>query len=159
MQWLQSGRLLTSFGFGLLAMLAGCSHSGARSDMGLIEGKVSFQNKLLPGGTIHFFQEQEKVGSFMIRGDGSYAAEVPLGPAKVAVETVSVKYQDREVILKVMKEHGFDVDPKQRKPESPAFTGLKQAYVEIPEHYSDPEKSGLEHKVVHGRQTRDFDLK
>lgn len=142
-----------------LMILAGCSSSATRADMGLVEGKISFQNKPLPGGTIHFFQAQEKVGSFMIRGDGAYSAEIPLGPAKVAIETLSVKYQGREAILQVMKESGFDVDPEHRQPNSPGFSGAKMTYVEIPEHYSDPEISGLRHKVVPGQQTCDFDLK
>lgn len=142
----------------LLLVLEGCS-SSARNDMGVVEGKVLFQNKPLPGGTIHFFQGQEKVGSFMIRGDGTYSAEVPVGPSTVAVENVSVKYQDREAILKVMKESGYEVDPNHRKPDSPAFAGAKLTYVEIPERFSDPEKSGLEHTVVRGRQIFDFELK
>jgi len=127
--------------------------------MGVVEGRVLFQSMPLPGGTIHFFQGQEKVGSFMIRGDGTYAAEVPLGPVTVAVENVSVKYQDRDAILKVMKESGFDVDPKQRRPESPANIAAKMSYVEIPERFRHHEKSGLEHVVMRGRQVRDFDLK
>src|SRR5262245_52255536 len=85
--------------FGSLMLVAGCS-SSARSDMGMVQGKITFQSKPLSGGSIHFFLDQEKVGSSMIRGDGSYAAEIPLGPVKVAIETLSVKYQDREVILK-----------------------------------------------------------
>jgi hypothetical protein len=99
------------------------------------------------------------VGSVMIRGDGTYAAEIPVGTIQVAVETVSVKYQDREEVLKVFKENGFDVDPAKRKIDSPAFAAPKMTYVEIPERFQDPAQSGLECTVAQGKQVRDFDLK
>ena len=145
-------------GLGLLLILAGCSAQAGREGFGMVSGKITFNNKPLTGGTIHFFQDQEKVGSFIIRGDGTYAAEIPIGPVQVAIETLSVKYEDRETVLKVFKENGFDVPEKQRKPDSPAFNPAT-TYVEIPERFSDPDKSGLEHTVVRGQQTRDFDLK
>jgi hypothetical protein len=142
-----------------LLILAGCSTQTGRDGYGMISGKITFQHKPLTGGSIHFFQDQERVGSFMIRGDGTYAAEIPVGRVTVAVETTSVKYQDREEVLKEMKEKGFDVPQDHRKPKSPAFTAAKTAYVDIPERYGDPEKSGLEHNVVPGQHIRDFDLK
>src|SRR5262249_35772834 len=148
--------------FSALLVFSGCSRQNYRDGFGQIQGTVTFKNQPLSGGTIHFFLDQEKVGSFMIRGDGTYAAEIPLGTVKAAIETVAVKYQDpagREAVLKIMKENGFGVDPDQRKPNSPAFTEGNVKYVDIPEHYGDPEKSGLECKVVRGRQTCNFDLK
>jgi hypothetical protein len=150
-------KLFLSAGIVSLLVLAGCSAQAGREGHAWIKGKITFQNKPLSGGSIHFFQDQEKVGSTMIRPDGSYTAEIPLGQVKVAIETVSVKYQDREAILKIMKENGYDVD--QRKPNSPAFTAPKGTYVDIPERFSDPEKSGLEYTVVRGQQTWDFELK
>lgn len=141
---------------GSLLILAGCSGENYREGFGMIQGTITLDNKSLGGGSIHFFQDQEKVASFMIRPDGTYSAEVPIGQIKVAIETLSVKYHDREAVLKVMKENGFDVDV--RKPDSPAFTGGKVTYVEIPERYSDPEKSGLACNVTRGRQTCNFDL-
>jgi hypothetical protein len=159
MKWSQPVRWLLPVGFGSLLILAGCSDRATRSGFAQVQGKITFQNKPLTGGSIHFFQDQKKVGSFMIRGDGAYSAEVPLGPVKVAIETVSAKYQDRQAVLKVMKENGFDVAPEQREPKSPALTALKMTYVEIPDRFGDPEQSGLEHTVVSGQQTCDFDLK
>jgi hypothetical protein len=159
MKWSQPAPWLLSVGFGSLLILAGCSDQATREGFAQVQGKITFLGKPLTGGSIHFFQDQKKVGSFMIRGDGAYAAEVPLGPLKVAIETVSVKYQDRQALLKVMKEQGYEVDPDQRDPKSPALTALKTAYVEIPDRFGDPEKSGLEYTVVRGQQTCDFDLK
>jgi hypothetical protein len=149
--------VLFPVGIGLL--LAGCSNQAIRDGFGLVEGKITYQNKPLGGGTIHFFQDQEPVGSTMIRGDGKYAAEIPLGQIRVAIETTSVKYHDRQAVLNLMKENGFDVPPEQRKPNSPAFTALPTTFVEIPERFGDPEQSGLEFTVERGRQTRDIDLK
>ena len=149
-------------GIGSFLILASCSGQGIRDGFGLVEGKITYQNNPVTGGSIHFFQGQEKVGSCMIRGDGTYSAEIPLGPVKAAIETVSVKYKDQEgrkAVLQVMKENGFDVDADQREPKSPAYTAAKGTYVDIPERYGDPENSGLEHKVVRGRQTCDFNLK
>ena len=148
--------------FGALLILPACSRSNYRDGFGQVQGTITVNSQPLSGGTIHFFLDQEKVGSFMIRGDGTYAAEIPLGTVKVAIETVTVKYQDRagrEAVLKIMKENGFDVDPDQRNPKSPAFTGGDVKHVDIPEQYRDPEKSGLECKVARGRQTCNFDLK
>ena len=148
--------------FGALLIFSACSRPSYRDGFGQVQGTITFKNQPLSGGTIHFFLDQEKVGSFMIRGDGTYAAEIPLGTVKAAIETVSVKYQDRagrEAVLKMMKEQGFDVDPDQRNPKSPAFTGGNAKYVDIPERYGDPEKSDLECKVVRGKQTCNFDLK
>ena len=152
-----TSRLLLPVGIGLL--LAGCSNQAIRDGFGLVEGKITYENKPLGGGTIHFFQDQARVGSAMIRGDGSYAAEIPLGQIRVAIETTSVKYHDRQAVLNVMKEQGFDVPPDQRKPNSPAFTAVPTTFVEIPERFADPDQSGLECTVERGRQTRNFDLK
>jgi len=152
-------RLSLFMSFGLLVVLTGCSAQAGRDGFGIVEGKITYQNKPLSGGSIHFFKDQERVGSFMIRPDGSYAAEIPLGQIKVAIETVSVKYQDRQAVKDIMKEHGYNMDANQNKPDSPALTASNGVYVDIPERYRDSEQSGLECKVERGRQTCDFDLK
>lgn len=140
-----------------ILILAGCSAQG-RDGHGTVQGSITFQNKPLSGGSIHFFLDQERVGSFMIRPDGAYSAEVPVGRVKVAIETVSAKYQDRGANIKIMKEHGYDMSGNQ-KFDNPAFKAGKMIYVDIPERFSDPEKSGLECEVTPGNQTRNFDLK
>ena len=149
---------LLPLGFGLL-ILAGCSRQNSREGFGIVEGKITFQGKPLTGGSIHFFQDQERVGSFTIRPDGSYSAEIPVGQVKAAIETLSAKYDDRETVMKIMKENGYDMDRNQRKIDSPALTARKGKYVDIPEQYGDSDKSGLECQVVPGRQICNFDLK
>jgi hypothetical protein len=149
--------LVLSLGIGLLP--AGCSGSSGREGFGMVQGKVTFQNQPVTGGTIHFFQDQEKKASAMIRADGTFSAEVPVGQITVAIETLSGKYQARDAAMKLMKENGYDVDPDQRKVYSPALTAPQMKYVEIPERYNDPERSGLECKVERGQQTCNFDLR
>jgi hypothetical protein len=144
-----------------LAAPPGCSSRTVRKDMGIITGKVIFQGAPLPGGNIHFFHGQDRPLGFPIRGDGTFVAEVPVGPARVAVETESAKYQgDRDEMMKKWRERaGEYVHLKQEKMVLPERSGLKVVYKEIPTRFAHPDKSGLTHDVVPGEQQRDFELK
>src|SRR5262249_13754840 len=130
---------------------------------GIIQGKVyckkGEERAPLTGGTIHFVQRDKKT-TLWIRGDGTYSGEVPVGQYKVAIETESIKYRDREKILeKVREEVGPEVaERKQQVRPTPGLTAAKLTYVEIPSRYNNPEQSGLSYEVTAGKQERDFDL-
>jgi hypothetical protein len=127
--------------------------------MGSILGKVTFQGTPVSGGTIHFIQGDRKT-VLAIRGDGAYSGEIPVGVYKVAIETESIKYRDREKMLEKWQETvGPElVQKKQQVRPTPGTTAAKLIYMEIPSRYNDPAQSGLSYEVTAGKQERDFEL-
>jgi hypothetical protein len=148
-------------------LLLGCSADSTRKDHGILSGQVIYQGKPLTGGTIRFFQAGRPPAIFAIWADGSYSAELPVGPARVAFETESVKYKSREMMLKRWEEHwqenpdNVDISkvPKKDKKFNLGSSSATFVYVEIPAPYKEPDTSGVTHEVVEGDQDRDFDLK
>jgi len=144
-----------------LAIPSGCAPETERKNTGVITGKVIYQGQPLPGGAIHFFVGDGPPFAFAIRADGTFVAEVPVGPATVAVETESAKYKGsrEEMMKKWRKIAGPEyVHMKQEKlpfgsPSSPSIV-----YKEIPARFSDPNQSGLTHDVIPGAQKRNFEL-
>ena len=89
----------------------------------------------MPGGTVKFYPNKGKAITGKLDATGTYAVkDVPLGPARVAVETESVK-------------------PK------PGAAPKGAKYVAIPVRYASPETSGLTYEVSAGKQTFDIDLR
>jgi hypothetical protein len=144
----------------VVPFLPGCAPPWQRSDTGIIWGKVNYKGGPLTGGNMHFVQDGQKKAALAIRGDGTYSGEVPVGQYKVAIETESIKYRDRDKMLeKWQEEVGPElVQRKQQERPTPGLTAAKVIYVEIPARYSDPEKSGLSYEVTAGKQERDFNL-
>jgi hypothetical protein len=139
---------------------SGCSRTG-RQNMGVITGKVIYQGVPLTGGAIHFFPDKDRSRGFAIRGDGTFVAEVPVGLARVAIETDSAKYKgNREEMMKKWRETAGPeyVHLKQEKLDSPPSSVPNAVYKQIPARFADPRKSGLTHEVVPGPQQRDFEL-
>jgi hypothetical protein len=140
---------------------SGCSPQTARKNTGVITGKVIYQGEPVPGGAIHFFMGDGPPLAFAIRGDGTFVAEVPVGPAQIAVETDSAKYKgSREEMMKKWRALAGPeyVDMKQEKTPFAPPSGPRITYKEIPARFSDPSRSGLTHDVVPGPQQRDFEL-
>jgi len=148
--------------FPAFAACWGCMPPGARKTTGVITGKVIYQGEPVPGGAIHFFVGDGPPLAFAIRGDGTFVAEVPVGPARIAVETESAKYKgSREEMMKKWREIAGPeyVHMKKEKLAFPTSSAPKIVYKEIPERFSDVDKSGLTYDVVPGEQQRDFELK
>ena len=98
-----------------------------------VEGKVTYQGKPLPGGTVQFHAPKGKPVVAKIDAEGSYSAPaVPVGPVKITVETTSVK---------------------------PKAGGKPGNYIPIPVKYASPETSGLTLTVQEGKQRHDIELK
>jgi hypothetical protein len=129
--------------------------------MGHVSGLVTYQGSPLRGGTIHFIQSPKQDFATWIRGDGTYYAEVPIGVAKVTIETESVQSKDREGML--AKWQG-DVGPfllhkkKITRAERRPSEVPDMVYTPIPDHYGDPERSGIEVEINAGAQEFDFEL-
>jgi hypothetical protein len=140
---------------------SGCSRNG-RENTGVITGKVIFEGAPLPGGAIHFFEGKKHLGGYMIRGDGSFVAELPVGTVLIAVETDSAKHKgDREEMMKQWRKMAGSeyVHMKQEKLAGASATAPKQVYKKIPERFSRPDQSGLSYEVLPGVQEQDFELK
>lgn len=143
----------------LLLLSAGCSSKGS------VTGKVLYQGKPLPGGTVTFFCGSRGTFTSPIKEDGTYSVDkVRAGDAKIGVENQSLN-RNRGAIPKMPG--GYKEKFKSMIPEDvdasemmPGFaSSLPGKYVPIPEHYSDPEKSGLTYTVTGGQQSHDIELK
>jgi hypothetical protein len=127
-------------------VIAGCA--GERT--GTIEGKITYQGKEIPKGTVKFSsavaggtkeQANEKAGAIQ---NGMYKVEdVPVGPATILVFTADFPEQWRARGPK---------DASGKPLPSPDF-------MEIPGKYSFKDQSGLTYDVKPGPQTHDIDLK
>jgi hypothetical protein len=141
----------------LLAVCAGCSSSS----QGTISGKVTYQGKPVPAGTV-VFVPQVQGGSFVAHiRDGEYKVEnCPVGPAKIAVSTPANTDPMKRMMGSKMKRppeieeklgRGGSADGSSSSPtDAPA--------VSIPPRYQDPEKSGLSYTVTSGSQVHDIDI-
>jgi hypothetical protein len=114
--------------------------------VGHVTGKVLYQDKPLPSGTVLFVgPDGSRRGFSPIAPDGTYRIEnVPVGLVKIAVVS------EPRVPPGLMKVSG---------PGSSPSDPTKNDYVPIPARYMDAEQSGLTCSVEAGRQTRDLILK
>jgi len=150
-----------------MALLVG----GCSRPPGTVEGTVSFKGKPLTSGSIVFYaQPDNNPFPTKIDSDGTYKlTNVPAGPVKVAVATEPAPHIPLGMPMSAEKMGGpagekFPGDPeliKKNKGGSPAAKSKTTTpkYVQIPDTYKDPEKSGLNYTIKSGRQRIDVDLK
>ncbi len=135
--------------------------AGCGSPKGTVSGKVTFKGQPLPGGTISFVPEKGGAVTADIQEDGSFTApNVPTGPAKITVETMSVRPQAESGVKPMTPPPDAippGIDPKNLPPAMRAKTQEKK-FVPIPEGYGDPEKSELTYTVKSGKQVHNVDL-
>ena len=127
-----------------LALLAGlAAAAGCSKPVAVVTGTVTFDNKPLTTGEIHFLGPEGKSRSTVIGTDGTYRVDnAPVGKVKVAV-----------VARKVEGEGKLMANPWKALPKPATVTSL------IPTKYNDPEQSGLSYDVAMGQQTIDVALK
>jgi hypothetical protein len=125
----------------VLCFTAGCGPKVKPT--GEVYGKVTINGKLVTAGTVQFFPEDggDPVGT-ELGPDGNYRATgVPVGRAKVAIETL---------------------DYKQLTPPPAGLAkmmgGPRAAYVPIPQKYEKPDTSGLVFDVEKGKKSWDIEL-
>jgi len=140
-----------------LLLTAGCGGKGA------VSGKVLYQGKPVPAGTVSFVLEGGGVVSSIIGEDGSYTIQnVPPGTVKITVETISARppsVQERRGQKKGPESKAPEFMMKYSKEKDPKVAEREKRYVPIPEHYSDPARSNLTYVVKSGKQEHDIDLK
>jgi hypothetical protein len=120
---------------GLLALAVALLATPSPADeapRGDVEGRIRFQGKPLPGGTVTVHPAKGGPLTAKLDKDGNYRLRnVPAGEVRVSVETESVR-------------------PKPGQPPG--------RFVAIPAKYGNPKTSGLVVKVVKGRQVFDIQL-
>lgn len=146
---------------GAILLAGGCS-----GGKGVVNGKVLYKGKPIPGGSVSFTSDKgdkEGVWSSPIEEDGSYTIRgVPAGTAKITVETdsfrpalasVGAQRGGGGVSAQFMKENLEKMNPQMADPER------AKRYVPIPAQYRDATKSNLTYEVKSGKQEHDIDLK
>lgn len=155
-------------GMGLFVLPLALIAVGCGSGQGTVSGKVSYQGKDVPGGTVFILPSKGGSVSGAIKEDGTYSiAKVPSGPAKVTVETESVKPASA-----APAQARGDASFYSKMPKPPAdlakgdvtigpslSRGDAKRYVPIPAKYNDPDQSGLSLTVKGGKNSFDIDLK
>lgn len=136
--------------FATLLAMTGCG-----SSTGTISGKVSYKDAPLKGGNVTFLTKDKKVSRLSeIQEDGSYKIEkMPAGEVLISVETASLKPPPASRFVNAPPA-GANAPPGYKAPD---FKEKAKRYVEIPEMYSDPDKSKLTYTVKGGEQN--FDIK
>jgi len=134
----------------LLVALAGCGGE----PVGKVSGKVTFEGKELPGGTVVFVTEDDKKTERVpINSDGTYVSTtVPLGKLKVAVEPGAKGASAN--MPKGVERPNIPADSPAAKVYANAGT-----YVDIPKHVRSSATSNLTLTVKSGSQTFDIPLK
>ncbi|MGH7170553.1 MAG: carboxypeptidase-like regulatory domain-containing protein [Gemmataceae bacterium] len=134
------------FSTGLLLIL-GCS-----GGKGTVSGKVTYQDKPLPGGFITFIRDAGGSYFAKIDKDGIYRVpNIPSGPTIICVRALEPpRHPEGMIPPSEIVKRGKDAL------KSPATSG---SYVLIPAKYGDAEKSGLTLDVKGGSQEYNIPLK
>jgi hypothetical protein len=118
------------------------------ADLGTVEGKISYQGKPLPGGTVSFHPAKGKPFVGAIQPDGTYRIkDVPAGQYRVAIETASAKPKVKPPVKD--KDNDTKVEPPKDA----------ERYVPIPEKYGDPNLSPLMVEVQKGKNFFNIELR
>lgn len=126
-------RLGVCLAAGLTVALAGCGGSSKAT----VSGTVTYKGEPLPAGMIAFIGKDNQVASGAIEPNGHYSVRnVPIGPVKISVTPPPAPLQDSK--------------PPEGMPTTKS--------VSIPDHYKDPEKSGLTYTVKSGSQDHPINL-
>ncbi|MDB5309323.1 MAG: hypothetical protein JWO38_3525 [Gemmataceae bacterium] len=157
-----------------LGLFAGCSRP-----TGSVTGKVTYQGKVIKGGTVSFVSTDGNPNAVSeIAEDGTYKLQTVTGGGyKVCVDTSSLKPQGEGMARggsgpapkgvggAGVKNAGPPPDavvPEGYTPSSPAdaaMTKNARRYTAIPDQYGDPAKTDLTYTVTGGSQTHDIELK
>jgi hypothetical protein len=126
--------------------------SGCGKPAATVSGKVTYQGRPLPIGTIRFLTAENKVLAADISGDGDYSIpRVPPGEVKISVSVPSantLKPQQKGM-------YGKAGD----NPASETSTSAPRL-MKIPDQYGAPESSGLKYTVTaEANQTHNIELK
>lgn len=130
----------------LAAALLTMALSGCSSSTGTVSGKVAFQGKPVPAGTVTFIHADGPTRSGSIH-EGSYSvAQIPPGPCLI-------------LIVSLPPPRSMWSPEKRERAAGNSVSSKFQAPMPLPARYGDPQKSDLRYEVTTGRQTHDIELK
>jgi hypothetical protein len=146
--------LLGCLSLGLLGLATGCSRPKS-VEMAEVSGKVLFRGQPLPGGRVSFVSKagQAFTSGGNIDENGNYKVEAPVGEVKVSV--------DNRMLGAAPARRGPSAPaskPGLKRPGSEDAKPMQGQYVEIPEKYYSPDKSGLTYTIKKGSQTIEIRL-
>lgn len=132
-------KLQLSLGIALMALALATGCEGPPPPPNVVSGTVTLDGKVLNWGTVEFHGPEKQVRKAQIQTDGSYSIRNPeLGDIRVVVKA--------------------GIPPKGAGGGGPA-PAMKLEKIDIPEKYSDPEKTEYRIKVTAGQTTQNIDLK
>jgi len=143
-----------------LLLATGCSSS-------TVNGKVLYQGKPVPGGTVTFIHPKKGSLASAIGEDGGYQfVDIPPGEVQITV-AAPVKEKGRNLPpnldweqIKASHPPGIkEEEIKQKMGYRPAPTSsAATSSFSLPQKYADPTQSGLKYTVISGPQTHDIEL-
>jgi hypothetical protein len=138
-------------------LVAGCGSKGT------ISGRVLYQGKPVPGGTVIFVTKDKGAMRCPISAEGNYTIEkVPAGEVKIVVldremsKSGKLKMVEKAVRSGMVKKEQLPPDIKKELESSSTASGQP---IRIPANYADADKSGLACTVTGSTQTYDIELK
>jgi hypothetical protein len=144
---------LGAVGLGLaLAGLAGCGYGVTEQRLpetgATLEGTIKYKGESVYYAEVRVFSDTA-MGIGSVGEDGRYKVEnCPTGAVRVAVDTNAAKGEYTSLTMS-----GRYKGPKG---EGPAGSGRPPKFVDIPEPFADPDKSGLRTTVNAGANTYDI---
>jgi hypothetical protein len=146
-------RVLRSGSLTLLLLLAGCSSHGS------ISGKITYKGKPLSSGTVTFVPEQGGGFSCDIHNGEYKIANIPSGPAKIAVIPASTSAPIDYVMKMRPPKELLEKAAPGKSIETPTKEGSPKIETPFPpDKFKNPDTSGLTYTVKSGPQVHDIDL-
>jgi hypothetical protein len=134
---------------------------GCGDPKGEISGKVTYQDKPIPGGTVTFFGAEDRVvGSAPISAEGIYSvAKVPAGPVKITVTAPTIVTRDPKAPPLSPLPTGKGTARRKAIEKRERDMWESNIRMDIPAKYSMPDQSGLTYTVQPGKQEYPIELK
>jgi hypothetical protein len=148
----------------LLALILACGCSGGKGANSSVQGKVTYNQQVVSGGTIAFYptaEGQSGPWETHLGADGTYTiTDMPAGDYTVTVETESIKRTENAPVYGGGRGGPAKGQEKQgRGGMSPAPPdrqgGAEEKYVSIPPKYGKKESTTLKTTVGKGKNTYD----
>ena len=113
---------------------------------GNVSGKVTYQDKPVPFGTVLFEGSDGSIHQSDIKTDGSYSIQgMAVGEAKVAVNSPNPR--------------SSDLTPVSKTGQKPVLHPDVPGWFPIPEKYSSPDRSELKYTIKSGNNVINIELK